>query len=84
MRCCGGRLPATRRSTDHLLPGTAVFLTFSPRSAIWNVTYLECRTTFAPILINFSLSVVNYQCFTDFGSANRRRKFPRLYARAKS
>ncbi len=34
-------------------------------SAIWNVTYLECRTTFAPILINFSLSVVNDQCFRE-------------------
>ena len=30
--------------------------------ASWNVTYLECRTTFAPILINISSSVVNDQC----------------------
>ena len=31
-------------------------------SASWNVTYLACRTTFAPILISFSRSVVNDQC----------------------
>ena len=33
-------------------------------------------------MINFSLSVVNDQCFTDLGSANRRRKFPKLCASA--
>ena len=27
-------------------------------SANWNVTYLECRTTFAPILTSFSRSIV--------------------------
>ena len=53
-------------------------------SAIWNVTYLACRTTFAPILISFSRSVVNDQCLTDLGSANLRKKFPRLYASANS
>ena len=36
-------------------------------SAIWNVTYPECVTTLAPILISFSRSVVNDQCFTDLG-----------------
>ena len=40
-------------------------------SAIWNVTYLKCRTTFAPILISFSRSVVSDQCFTDLGDAIR-------------
>ena len=53
-------------------------------SAIWKITYPECLTTLAPILISFSRSVVSDQCFTYLGSANRRRKFPRLYARAKS
>ncbi len=53
-------------------------------SAIWKVTYLECQTTLAPILISFSRSVVTDQCFTDLGNARRRRKFPRLYARASS
>ena len=53
-------------------------------SAIWKITYREWVTTFAPILINFYRSVVSDQCFTDLGSASHRRKFPRLYARAKS
>jgi hypothetical protein len=35
-------------------------------------------------LISFSRSVVSDQCFTEHGSANRRRKLPRLYARANS
>ncbi len=39
-------------------------------SAIWNVTYLPCLTTFAPILISFSRSVVSDQCSTSFGSVN--------------
>ncbi len=53
----------------------------------WNrhLSHLECfclewGTTFVQILISFSRSVVHDQCFTDLGSANRRRKFPRLYA----
>ncbi len=53
-------------------------------SAIWRITYPESVTTLAPILISFSRSVVNDQCFTDLGGARRRRKFPRLYARASS
>ena len=39
---------------------------------------LERETTFAPILISFSRSVVRLQCFTSRGRASRRRKFPRL------
>jgi hypothetical protein len=53
-------------------------------SAIWKITYPECVTTLAPILISFSRSVVNDQCLTDLGNANRRRKFLRFYAGAKS
>jgi len=30
-------------------------------SAIWKTTFFEWRTTFAPILINFSRSVVTVQ-----------------------
>jgi hypothetical protein len=30
-------------------------------SAIWKITFREWRTTFAPILINFSRNVVNVQ-----------------------
>jgi hypothetical protein len=41
-------------------------------------------TTLAPILISFSRSVFKDQCFTLGGRANRRRKLPRLYARANS
>ena len=37
--------------------------------ASWNVTYFECRVTFAPILISFSRSVVSDQCRTGFGKA---------------
>ncbi len=38
-------------------------------SAIWKITYPECVTTLAPILISFSRSVVNDQCFTGEGAA---------------
>jgi hypothetical protein len=47
-------------------------------SAIWNITYLECLITFAPIFISFSLSVLNDQSLTFFGKAKRLRKLPRL------
>ncbi len=47
-------------------------------SAIWKTTCRECRTTLAPILINFSRRVVNVQCRTDLGSTACRRKLPRL------
>ena len=47
-------------------------------SASWNVTYFECRVTFAPILTSFSRRVVSDQCFTSWGSANRRKKFAKL------
>jgi hypothetical protein len=47
-------------------------------SASWNVTYFECRVTFAPVLMSFSRSVVSDQCRTGFGNASRRRKLPRL------
>ena len=46
-------------------------------SAIWNTTYREWATTFAPILINLSRNVVSDQCRTDLGRARRRRKLPR-------
>jgi len=51
-------------------------------SAIWNVTYRAWVTTLAPILIGLSLSVVNDQCFTPWGSASLRRRLPKLYAKA--
>src|ERR1035437_2842849 len=51
-------------------------------SAIWKNTYRECATTLAPILMSFSRSVVIDQCLTPLGRASRRRKLPRLYARA--
>ena len=38
----------------------------------------------ALILTNLSLSVVGVQCFTLRGRANRRRKLPRLCAKATS
>ncbi len=37
-------------------------------SAIWKITYRELVTTLAPILINFSRSVVSDQCLTDLGT----------------
>ena len=40
-------------------------------SASWNVTYLECRVTLAPILMSFSRSVVSDQCRTGFGKARQ-------------
>ena len=61
----------------HSSPGTAT-------SAIWNVTYLACRTAFAPILIRCSHSVVNDPCFMDHGNSRRRRKFPRRCANGNS
>ena len=56
----------------------------TPTSAIWKNTYFEWRTTFAPILISFSRIVVIVQCFTGAGNTSRRRKLPRVYARANS
>jgi hypothetical protein len=53
-------------------------------SAIWNVTYWACRTTLAPILISFSRNVVRVHWLILLGRASVRRKFPRLYANAKS
>ena len=53
-------------------------------SSIWKTTCREWVTTLAPILMSFSRSVVNDQCLPGFGNANRRKKFPKLYARAKS
>ena len=41
-------------------------------SVSWNVTYRPCRTTFAPILISFSRSVVSDQCSTSSGKASVR------------
>src|SRR5262245_12296578 len=51
-------------------------------SASWKTRYFACDTTFAPILISLSRSVVSVQCFTALGSTSWRRKFARLYARA--
>src|SRR5262249_30989357 len=53
-------------------------------SASWKTRYFACATTFAPILTNFSRKVVRFQLRIDLGSANCRRKFARLYARANS
>jgi hypothetical protein len=52
-------------------------------SASWRVTRRAWRTTFAPILINFSRVVVKVQRRTSRGRTNCRRKFPRLYANTK-
>ena len=40
-------------------------------SASWNVTYFECRTTLAPILMSFSRNVVNDQWRILLGTAKR-------------
>ena len=45
-------------------------------SAIWKITYREWATTFAPILMSFSRSVVNDQCFTDRGTASHGQDHP--------
>jgi len=47
-------------------------------SASWKITKRECRTTFAPVFTNFSLSAVSNQCRMLLGSASRLRKFARL------
>src|SRR4051794_6578094 len=47
-------------------------------SASWNVTTFAWRTTFAPILISFSRSVVSVHARTERGRASCLRKFPRL------
>ena len=49
-----------------------------PPQPVGTWTYLACRVTLAPILINFSRSVVSDQCRTGFGRASLRRKLPRL------
>ena len=51
-------------------------------SAIWNITYLECLTTLAPIFISFTCSVLSDQSLIFLGKANRLKKLPRLYANA--
>lgn len=51
-------------------------------SAIWNTMYRECLITLAPILISFSRSVRSDHVLTDLGNTSRRRKLPRLYAKA--
>ncbi len=53
-------------------------------SAIWKITCRAWRTTFAPILISFSRSVVSVQCRTACGSTACRRKLPKLYASTNS
>jgi hypothetical protein len=47
-------------------------------SAIWNATYRPWLTTFAPILISFSLRVVIDQSLIGSGVASVRKKLPRL------
>ena len=42
-------------------------------SAIWNVTYLACRTTLAPILINFSRKVVIVHVFIELTIGDQTR-----------
>ena len=42
-------------------------------SAIWKVTYLACRTTLAPILINFSRKVVIAQVFIELTIGDQTR-----------
>jgi hypothetical protein len=49
-------------------------------SAIWNITYPECFTSFVPIFISFSFSVLNDQSLIFLGKAKHLKKFPRLYA----
>jgi len=67
MSACYGK-PRIAANTER---GTAT-------SASWNVTTFAWLTTFAPILISFSRSVVRLQGFTSRGSASCRRKFARL------
>ena len=75
---CGSRSRRIRsRIATNSRRGTAT-------SAIWKITYRACVTTFAPILMSFSRSVVSDQRLTERGSASLRRKLPRLYDRAKS
>ena len=40
-------------------------------SASWNATYLACRTSFAPILISFSRSVVNRDSLTPIAPGEK-------------
>jgi len=47
-------------------------------SAIWNATLRPRLTTFAPILISFSLSVVSVHSLIGSSVARARRKLPRL------
>ena len=47
-------------------------------SAIWNVTYRPCLTTFAPILISFSRRLVSDHGSAALGIASVRAKLPRL------
>jgi len=46
--------------------------------------YFACVTTFAPILISVSRSVVSVQPWIALGSTSCRRKLARLYAKANS
>jgi len=67
-----------------------ILSTISPKGAfgtttspIWNTTYRECLTTLAPILIDFSRSVLSDHFFPDLGNARHRRKLPRLEFRGR-
>ena len=57
--------------------------------ATWSITpeqinRRECRTRWPPILISLTCTLRSDQCLTALGRHNRRRKFPRLYARMKT
>ena len=47
-------------------------------SAIWNITYLECSITLAPIFISFSLRVLSDHFLILSGNAIRLSKVPML------
>src|SRR5208282_5716420 len=68
----GGRSSAmSRRMSANRFLGIAT-------SAIWKATERPWLTTFAPILMSFSLRLVSDQSLIGSGVASVRKKFPRL------
>ena len=59
-------------------PSLAVAAAVKENLASWNVTARAWCTTFAPILISFSRSVVSVHDRTDRGSASCRKKLAKL------
>ena len=71
--------PAITGRYDPTLPGTTVEEP-TPRTTE-RFNRRECRTRRPPILISLTCTLRSDQCLTALGRHNRRRKFPRLYAR---